>query len=70
MTEAVKQMVTYAFFSFPLSKLYAPVYEYNHASMRVLEKAGFEKEGILKKAATKNGREIDLHYYGFVKKTS
>ena len=70
MTEAVKQMVTYAFISFPLSKLYAPVYEYNLASMRVLEKAGFEKEGILKKAAIKNGRVIDILYYGLIKKTS
>ena len=69
MTEAVKQMAAYAFNSFPVSKLYAPVYEYNLASMKVLEKAGFEKEGVLKKAAIKNGSVIDLHYYGLIKKT-
>ncbi len=69
MTEAVKQMTKYAFVNFPLSKLYAPVYEYNLASMKVLEKAGFQKEGILKKAAIKNGKVVDLHYYGLIKKT-
>ena len=38
--------------------------------MKVLEKAGFEKEGVLKKAAIKNGIVIDLHYYGLIKKYS
>ena len=70
MTEAVKQMAEYAFTCFPLSKLFAPVYEHNLASMKVLEKAGFEKEGVLKKAAIKNGIVIDLHYYGLIKKYS
>ena len=66
MTDAVKQMTEYAFDTFPLRKLYAPVFEYNIASMRVLEKAGFEKEAVLKKAAVKNGKIIDLHYYGLI----
>jgi len=28
-----------------------------------LQKAGFEREAILKQAAIKNGKIIDLHYY-------
>ncbi len=67
MTEAVKEMAKYTFENFPLCKLYAPVFEYNIASGRVLEKAGFEKEAVLKKAAVKNGKIIDLHYYGLIK---
>ena len=63
MTEAVKQMVTYAFASFPLQKIYAPIFDFNIASQKVLQKAGFECEAILKQAAIKNDKVVDLHYY-------
>jgi RimJ/RimL family protein N-acetyltransferase len=63
MTEAVKQMVEYAFDNFPLQKIYTPVFEFNAASIRVLQKAGFEREAVLKKAAIKNEKIVDLHYY-------
>ena len=64
MTAVVKQMTDYAFANFPeLQKLIAPVFDFNFASQRVLQKAGFEREAILKKAAIKNGIVIDEHYY-------
>jgi RimJ/RimL family protein N-acetyltransferase len=64
MTGVVKEMVSYAFLHFPeLKKIYAPVFGFNIASQRVLQKAGFECEGVLKQAAIKNGKVIDLHYY-------
>lgn len=67
MTNAVKEMVDYAFSHFPIKKLYAPVFDFNIASQRVLEKAGFEKEAVLKQAAIKNSKIIDFHYYGLIK---
>jgi RimJ/RimL family protein N-acetyltransferase len=67
MTEAVKQMVTYAFVHFPLRKIYATPYDFNIASHKVLQKAGFEREAILKQAVIKNGKIIDLHYFSFIK---
>jgi len=68
MTEAVKQMVTYAFTNFPyLRKIYATPFEFNIASQKVLQKAGFELEAILKQAAIKNGKIIDEHYYSLFK---
>ncbi|MCL2073199.1 MAG: GNAT family N-acetyltransferase [Marinilabiliaceae bacterium] len=67
MSSAVKQMVKYTFENFPVTKIFAPVFEFNIASMRVLEKAGFVREAILKKSAIKNGKTIDLHYYGLIK---
>jgi ribosomal-protein-alanine N-acetyltransferase len=54
-TEAVRQMVDYAFFYFDITRLYAEVFEYNKASMRVLEKNGFYLEGVRRKAVFKNG---------------
>ena len=67
MTHVVKQMSEYVFTHFPITKLYATIFEFNIASMRVLEKAGFTREGILRQAAIKNGKTIDLHYYGLLK---
>ena len=67
MTEAVRQMVTHAFTHFPLRKIFAPVFDFNIASQKVLQKAGFEREAILKQAAIKNGKVIDMHYYSIIK---
>jgi RimJ/RimL family protein N-acetyltransferase len=66
-TEAVKQMLAYSFSHFPLRKIYATPFDFNIASHKVLEKAGFEREAILKQAAIKNGKIIYLHYYSFIK---
>ncbi|GHT07622.1 N-acetyltransferase [Bacteroidia bacterium] len=65
MTEVVKEMLAYAFLHFPLQKIYATPFGFNIASQKVLEKAGFEREAILKKAAIKNGEIVDEHYYSF-----
>jgi RimJ/RimL family protein N-acetyltransferase len=68
MTAAVKEMTEYAFLHFPeLRKIYATPFDFNFASQRVLQKAGFEREAILKQAAIKNGKIIDLHYYSIFK---
>jgi [ribosomal protein S5]-alanine N-acetyltransferase len=45
------------------SRLQATVYEWNPASGRVLEKAGFIKEGVLRKSITKDGHLIDTVMY-------
>ena len=67
MTEVVKQMTKYAFDNFPLCKIYATPFDFNLASQKVLQKAGFEREAILKQAAIKNGKIIDEHYYSLFK---
>ena len=67
MSQAIKQMSEYVFANCSIIKLYATPFSFNLASMRVLEKAGFVKEGILRQAAIKNGKVIDLHYYGLIK---
>jgi RimJ/RimL family protein N-acetyltransferase len=67
MTNAVRQMVEYTFENFSVTKIFAPVFDFNTASMCVLEKAGFVREAILKKSAIKNGKTIDLYYYGLIR---
>ena len=56
-------MASYAFSSLPLARLEAPVFAWNPASMRVLEKSGFAKEGVLRQSVFKDGELIDSVLY-------
>lgn len=60
---AIVDVVNYTFANYDIHRIYAGVFEYNIPSMRVLEKAGFEKEAILKKSLTKEGKLYDEHIY-------
>lgn len=66
-TRAVDLLARYAFDELGLVRLYAGVFEYNRGSMRVLEKNGFIKEGISKKAVFKNDRFWDEHCYALIR---
>jgi ribosomal-protein-alanine N-acetyltransferase len=50
-----------------IMRLEAQVFEDNQASGRVLEKAGFVKEGFLEKAVLKEGVYIGVNLYGKVR---
>lgn len=63
MPQATTLMVDYAFENFDLARIETVVYHPNTGSMRVLEKCGFIKEGISKKAIFKNGEFYDEHVY-------
>jgi [ribosomal protein S5]-alanine N-acetyltransferase len=62
-TESVGAITEYAFAHHDVCRLYAHVFEWNVASARVLEKAGYAFEGRLKKSVTKAGRTIDQLLY-------
>ena len=66
-TLALRAVTDYAFTQFDLARLYAYVYEWNPASARVLEKAGYEYEGRLRKSITKDGQTIDQLLYAMVR---
>ena len=67
MTEAIKQAVEDYLSHSDTVRIHAHVYENNLASMKVLEKAGSHKCGILRKACFKNGRFVDCHCYELLK---
>lgn len=67
MTEAVKQICKYVFEKSDVIRIYAEPFAYNMASCRVLEKAGFQYEGTLRKNAVKNGKIIDMKMYSILK---
>ncbi len=62
-TEAIKLFVRHLFDKFPVQRIYTPVYDFNIPCMRVLEKAGFEEEAILKGGFIKDGKVGDLYQY-------
>ncbi|MFC7443165.1 GNAT family N-acetyltransferase [Laceyella putida] len=59
MTEAVRLVVAYAFNELKLHRIEAGVMPHNTGSIRVLEKAGFHKEGIARENVKINGRWED-----------
>ena len=63
MTETIKLAVEDYLSHSDTVRIHAHVYENNLASMKVLEKAGFHKCGILRKACFKNGQFVDCHCY-------
>jgi RimJ/RimL family protein N-acetyltransferase len=66
-SEAVKIMVDYLFLSRELVRVQAITDVDNFASQRVLEKAGFKKEGILRKSAFIRGKWCDDCLYSILR---
>ena len=70
MTEAVKQICEFVFSKSDIIRIYAEPFAYNTASCRVLEKAGFQYEGTLRKNAVKNGKVLDMKMYSLLREES
>jgi RimJ/RimL family protein N-acetyltransferase len=49
-----------------LVRIEARMFFWNKASMRVVEKCGFEFEGVARKRLYKNGQDIDEHSYALI----
>ena len=62
-SKAVSLITEYGFNELLLNRIYTGVFEYNVGSMKVLEKNGFEQEGIFKNAIVKNGKVYNEHRY-------
>lgn len=67
LVEALHLLSEKIFSQTEILRLFAIPCGFNTASMRVLDKAGWRKVGVLKNAAIKNGNIIDLHYYELAK---
>ncbi len=66
-TKAVGLMTTYGLEELNFLRIQTGVFGHNAASMRVLEKNGYEKEGIFKKAVIKNDEIWDEHRFSKTK---
>lgn len=66
-TRAVRALTDYVFDNYDICRMYAGVFEYNVASGRVLEKAGYTLEARLRKSVTKDNRTVDELIYAKMK---
>lgn len=65
-SQAVKAMVQHAFGDLRLRRVYARIFSNNIASRRVLEKAGFQFEGMARQAVVKNDKVLDVFHYAIL----
>ncbi|MCH7401240.1 GNAT family N-acetyltransferase [Belliella kenyensis] len=67
-SEALVLYTEYLLDKFPnIKRIYSQVFDYNIASMKVFEKAGFEPEAILKDAYIKDDKVGDIFQYVIIR---
>ena len=66
-TEALIAVTDHAFANHDLCRIFAHVFDWNGASARVLEKAGYTFEGRMRKSVTKEGQTIDQLMYAMIR---
>ena len=62
-TAALTAITDYSFKHFKLTRVFAFPFARNNASIRVLEKAGYTCEGLLRRSAIKEGVVLDQFMY-------
>ena len=67
MTGAVKEICREAFGAWDIVRVYAEPYARNAGSRRVLEKAGFALEGVMRQGVYKNGEILDYCMYALLR---
>ena len=63
----VRLTTHYAFDELNLERVFAVPFTTNVASSRVLEKVGYEREGLLRRSAIKDGKILDQYLYAKVR---
>ena len=66
-TEAARAGMDYSFQTFVLEKVWARVDPRNVGSVRVLEKLGMQREGLLRSQIVRRGERVDRAYYGILR---
>lgn len=66
-TDAVRQITDYLFANTDLLRIFATPFSDNFGSCRVLEKAGFQLEGTMRRHAVKNGTVHDMKLYALTR---
>ncbi|MGM0640664.1 MAG: GNAT family N-acetyltransferase [Thermotogota bacterium] len=66
-TEVVKAMIKFAFNDLKMNRVGAEIYSHNIGSIKIFEKSGFKKEGIIRQSVLKNSHYKDEFIYGILK---
>jgi len=65
-TAVLKVATKYAIEAYDLNRIFALSFNENLPSMRVLEKAGYSEECVMRRSAFKDGRFVDQVVYAFI----
>ena len=65
-SDAVAAVTEFGFRELHLARIFAVPFAHNAASHRVLEKAGYQREGLLRAGAIKDGQILDEYLYARV----
>lgn len=60
-------VIAFAFDDLDLNRVQSAVFEPNHPSRRVMEKLGFEREGVQREAQHVDGEFVDSYLYGLLR---
>jgi RimJ/RimL family protein N-acetyltransferase len=66
-TEALRAVTAAALAEPDVARIFAPVFSWNPASMRVLEKAGYRREAVLVRSGVKDGTLFDRVIYAITR---
>lgn len=66
-TDFLKTIVNYAFSKYDILRMWSKVYSYNPASAKVMEKAGFKREGTERNVIFYLGEVADAWIYGLTR---
>jgi len=64
---AVAAVTAYAFRELDLLRVFAVPFARNPASARVLERAGYQREGTMRRSAVKDGEVLDQYLYAAIR---
>ncbi len=65
-SDALNAIVKFVFFELRMNCIYAEILAYNASSVRLFEKCGFSREGVLRERIYKNGCYCDVYIYSIL----
>ena len=65
-TKALQMLIDYGFFKMKLHRIGADIFEYNKISVKLFEKLGFTKEGVLNDYLWRSGKWWNLYKYSII----
>ena len=66
MAETINLMLDFCFTKVKLHRVQAYVFPDNHSSIRVLEKTGFKREGLIHEGFVQRGNYVDVYLYAIL----
>ena len=65
--EVLREIIRYCFEDLDMNRIGAEIYSHNERSIKLFEKAGFKKEGVLRQSVLKKGKYLDEYVYGLLR---